>query len=307
MTWPVAMTDGITPDLTWDTDALADDGELQLRAVFTGANSPAPSDAVEVLLKRVDVTEEGTDLDSMTEPTTVQSYALEAAEERAEVSADTLAPPYLDQDTGDIVAPVAETDAKDDATAAISLTDVPVDLGTGDGSTEDTAEAADGTTTTEDDVAGTVATTDATVTPVTEVVAHSQAELDSVADEILYLDEDDITGATALASARVDAETNKVVVEIAAEDDGLADRLGQRYGNDMITVRVNPGVTEINETADRWSDKNLFKGGAWPTSPTGRPVRPPTSSRPAPPGSPGPTRATPTSSPPGTARPSTAG
>ncbi|MDX3615694.1 DNRLRE domain-containing protein [Streptomyces europaeiscabiei] len=269
VTWPVAMTDGITPDLTWDTDALADDGELQLRAVFTGANSPAPSDAVEVLLKRVDVTEEGTDLDSMTEPTTVQSYALEAAEERAEVSADTLAPPYLDQDTGDIVAPVAEIDAKDDATAAISLTDVPVDLGTGDGSTEDTAEAADGTTTTEDDVAGTVATTDATVTPVTEVVAHSQAELDSVADEILYLDEDDITGATALASARVDAETNKVVVEIAAEDDGLADRLGQRYGNDMITVRVNPGVTEINETADRWSDKNPFKGGAgyeshWP-------------------------------------------
>ncbi|MFB7335999.1 hypothetical protein ACFC00_30885 [Streptomyces adustus] len=201
------------------------------------------------------------DLNTLTEPTTVQSYALEAAEERAAVSDYALAPPYLDQDTGTIVAPVAETDAKGDATAAISLTDVPVDLGAGGGSSEDTAGAADGTTT-EDGVAATVTTTDATVTPVTKVVAHSQAELDSVADEVLYLDEDDVIGAAALASAEVDAEANKVVVEIAAEDDALADRLGQRYGTDMITVRVNPGVTQINETADRWSDKNPYKGGA---------------------------------------------
>ncbi|WP_406335863.1 hypothetical protein [Streptomyces sp. NBC_00203] len=55
VTWPVAMTDGVTPALTWDTGALTDDGDLQLRAIFTGTNSPAPSDSVTVLLNRVDV------------------------------------------------------------------------------------------------------------------------------------------------------------------------------------------------------------------------------------------------------------
>jgi hypothetical protein len=269
VTWPVAVTGGVTPQLTWDTGALADDGDLQLRVTFTGTNLPAPSDSVAVLLNRVDVTKEGTDLDSLAEPTTVESYALEAAEGRAEVSPDALAPPYLDQGTGKIVAPVTDTAAKADATATISLTDVPVDQGGANGSTEDTAEAADGTTTTEDDVADTVTTTDATVVPTTKVVVHSQAELDSVADEILLLDEDDVPGASALATAEVDAETNKVVVEIAAEDAALADRLGQRYGTDTVTVRVNPGVTELQETADRWSDKNPYKGGAayeahWP-------------------------------------------
>ncbi|MBK3572962.1 hypothetical protein JHN63_03805 [Streptomyces sp. MBT65] len=105
VTWPVALTGGVTPELTWDAGALTDDGDLQLRATFTGANSPAPSDSVTVQLNRVEVTTEGTDLDSLSSPTTVQSYALEAAEERAETSPDELAPPYLDQDTGKIVAP----------------------------------------------------------------------------------------------------------------------------------------------------------------------------------------------------------
>lgn len=299
VTWPVAVTGGVTPQLTWDTGALADDGDLQLRVTFTGTNLPAPSDSVAVLLNRVDVTKEGTDLDSLAEPTTVESYALEAAEDRAEVSPDALAPPYLDQGTGKIVAPVTDTAAKADATATISLTDVPVDQGGANGSTEDTAEAADGTTTTEDDVADTVTTTDATVVPTTKVVVHSQAELDSVADEILLLDEDDVPGASALATAEVDAETNKVVVEVAAEDAALADRLGQRYGTDTVTVRVNPGVTELQETADRWSDKNPYKGEP-PTRPTGQPVTRRTSSASALPASPGPTRATRTSSVPGT-------
>ncbi|MBK3572961.1 hypothetical protein JHN63_03800 [Streptomyces sp. MBT65] len=150
-------------------------------------------------------------------------------------------------------------------------------------------------------MADTITTTDATVVPTTEVVSHSQAELDSIADEILLLDEDDITGATALATAEVDAETNKVVVEIAAQDDGLADRLGQRYGTDAVTVRVNPGVTQLEATADRWSDKNPFKGEP-AMSPTGPPVTRPTRSRRAPPASPGRTGATRTSSVPGTAR-----
>ncbi len=262
VTWPVAMSAGVTPALTWTTDAVTDDGDLQLRATFKGANTPAPSASVAVLLNRVEVTDHGTDLDSLASPTSVDSYALETAEERAEASPDALAPPYLDQDTGKIVAPVADSDAKADATATISLTDVPVDEGGDDSTLNDADEAADGTTTTEDDVAGSVTTTDATVIPTTKVVDHSQAELDSIADEVLLLDDDDLPGASALASADVDAETNKVVVEIAADNPELTDGLGRRYGIDTVTVRVNPGVTQLQETSTRWTDKNPYKGGA---------------------------------------------
>ncbi|OPG10475.1 hypothetical protein B1R27_02200 [Streptomyces sp. GKU 895] len=262
VTWPVAMTDGVTPALTWTTDAVTDDGDLQLRVTFTGANSPAPSTSVAVLLNRVEVTGDSTDLDSLAAPTSIESYALEAAEDRAEASPDTLAPPYLDQGTGKIVAPVTDSAAKAEATATISLTDVPVDEGGDDGTVNDADEAADGTTATEDDVAPAVATTDATVVPTTKVVDHSQAELDSIADEVLLLDEDDIAGASALASAVVDAETNKIIVEIATDNPALADGLGQRYGTDTVTVRVNPGVTQLQQTSTRWSDKSPYKGGA---------------------------------------------
>ncbi|MGA5040393.1 DNRLRE domain-containing protein [Streptomyces capoamus] len=262
VTWPVPVTGGETPALSWDTDAITDDGTLQLRTVFTGPGSPAPGDTVTVRLNRVDVTKSGTDLAALSSPTTVQSYALEAAEERAEASPDTLAPPYFDQDSGKIVAPVTDSAAKPDATAAIALTDVPVDQGGDDGSVDDASEAADGTTTTEDDVAGPVPTTDATVVPATELVPHSQAELDSVADEVLLLGEADLPGASALTTATVDAEADKVVVEIPAADDRLTDLLGERYGTDTVTVRVNPSVAQLHETLDRWSDKNPYKGGA---------------------------------------------
>ncbi|MFE2070632.1 hypothetical protein ACFXDH_51155 [Streptomyces sp. NPDC059467] len=125
------MTDGITPALTWTTDAL-------------------------------------TDLDSLASPTSVESYALEEAEGRVEASSDTLAPPYLDQDTGKIVAPVTDSDSKTDATTAINLTDVPVDEGSDDTSVND-ADDAD----------------EAAVVPTIGVVEHSQAEPDSLADEVL--------------------------------------------------------------------------------------------------------------------------
>ncbi|MFF4440502.1 hypothetical protein [Streptomyces sp. NPDC001621] len=68
------------------------------------------------------------------------------------------------------------------------------------------------------------------------------------ADEVLLLDEDDLPGASAPASTEVDAETNKVIVEIAADNAPLADALGQRYGIDTVTVRVNPGVHQFQET-----------------------------------------------------------
>ncbi|MGH1554644.1 hypothetical protein ACRAWF_30150 [Streptomyces sp. L7] len=34
------MTAGVTPVLTWTTDAVTDDGDLQLRVTFTGGQLP---------------------------------------------------------------------------------------------------------------------------------------------------------------------------------------------------------------------------------------------------------------------------
>ncbi|MFJ9714233.1 hypothetical protein [Streptomyces sp. NPDC101234] len=129
------------------------------------ADVPASAESVAVLLDQGDVTKDGTDLDSLAPPTSVESYALVEAEDRVEASPDTLAPPYLDQDAGKIVAPVTDDDAKTDVTTAINLTDVPVDEGSDDTSVND----AD----------------DATVVPTTRVVERSQAEPDSIADEVL--------------------------------------------------------------------------------------------------------------------------
>lgn len=260
VTWPVTMTDGVAPELTWNTGGLAADGDLELRVVFGGANSPAPSEAVTALLTRVDLL--GDTSDDTTEPTTVQSYALDAAETRAEANPDNFAPPYLDESSGNIVAPVTDLTAEDDASETISLTGVPADIGTDDDTVDDAEEAADGTTDTEDGIADAAATVSVDVTPATGVVAHSQAELESISDEILLLDDTDIPGASALATAGVDAETNRVVVQTATEDQTLADLLGQRYGTDTIAIQVSPGVGTIQQAAGRWDDTTPYKGGA---------------------------------------------
>ncbi|MFK0285618.1 DNRLRE domain-containing protein [Streptomyces sp. NPDC090499] len=259
VTWPVGMTAGQTSALNWNTDALTAEGDLQIRAVFTGPDSPAPSEAVTVDLRRVATLDPG-DTGALLAPTVVQSAALDSAQDRADASPDTLAPPYLDQDTGDIVAPVTTAGAMSTAVAPIEITDIPADLGTDDDSVPDSAEDADGSTTTEDGIADAVTTTDATVTPDSEIVTHSQSELDSVADEILTLD--DVSGATAMDTAWVDAQRNRVVVTVPAKDDALADQLGERYGTETVAVEVNPGSGTADNTADRAHDASPFKGGA---------------------------------------------
>ncbi|MFF9125096.1 PKD domain-containing protein [Streptomyces sp. NPDC014889] len=176
-TWPVGMTEGKTPMLNWNTDALTADGELRIRAVFTGANSPAPSDEVTVELRRVTTLSPGR-THTLVNPTVVQASALNIAQARAEASPETLAPPYLDQTSGEIIAPVTTAAAENTATAPIEVTDVPADQGSDDASLPDAPEEPDGSTTTEDGVADPAETTSATVTPDTRIVAHSQSELE---------------------------------------------------------------------------------------------------------------------------------
>ncbi|MFK0111712.1 hypothetical protein [Streptomyces sp. NPDC091217] len=57
---------------------------FQYRRADTDARAdlPASAESVAVLLDRGDVTKDGTDLDSLASPTSVESYALEEAEDR---------------------------------------------------------------------------------------------------------------------------------------------------------------------------------------------------------------------------------
>ncbi|MEU2462488.1 DNRLRE domain-containing protein [Streptomyces sp. NPDC012473] len=260
--WPATLSDGKLSGLLWDTGALQADGPLQIRTRFEGDDSPAPSEAVSVMLNRVDVLTQPIDLDSIAEPDTAESYALDAAEGRAEADPDVFAPPYLDDGTGKIMAPVTDTAAAPEAGATITLTDIPLDQGSDDGSAEGDPDTDVDAPAGEDGVADPVATQDTTITPVTEKVGHSQAELQSITDEVLLLTEDDMPGASQLVTAAIDAENNRVVVEVPAGNDKIADALGQRYGRDTIAVRVAPEVAALRSSAGRYSDTSPFKGAA---------------------------------------------
>ncbi|MFB9509918.1 DNRLRE domain-containing protein [Streptomyces aurantiacus] len=262
VSWPATVTDGTLSGLVWDTGSLTTDTEFQLRARFEGEDSPAPSEPVTVTLNRVDVLTQPVELDGVAEPDTAESYALDAAETRAEESPDTLAPPYLDEETRKVVLPVTDSAATSEATAAITLTDIPVDQGSDDGSAEGDPDTDETAPASEDGVADPVATQDRTVTPVTREVGHSQAELQSIVDEILLLTDEEVPGASQLVTAAVDAQTNRVVVEVPEGDDTVADALGLRYGTDTVAVRVSPGVEALQNTASRYTDVSPFKGGA---------------------------------------------
>jgi hypothetical protein len=87
-------------------------------------------------------------------------------------------------------------------------------------------------------------TTSATLTPSTEVVAtHSESDLDSVADEILTLD--DISGASSMNTAWVDAENNRVAITVPAvgRRPGGPTRRALRHGHRRGGDR--PGVPKL--------------------------------------------------------------
>ncbi|MFD9604966.1 DNRLRE domain-containing protein [Streptomyces sp. NPDC059970] len=261
VSWPATITGGELSGLVWDSSRLATDGEIQLRARFDGPDAPAPSEPVTVILNRVDVLTQPTAADSL-EPDTAESYALDVAEQRAEADPDTFAPPYLDQETRKIMLPVTDTSAKSEATKDIVLTGIPVDQGNDDGSVAGDPDTDDTAPTDEDGIADPVATQDRTIVPVSKEVDHSQSELQSIADEVLLLTDSELSGASTLATAGVDAETNRVVVEVPENDVTLADALGRRYGPDSIAIQLAPGVRALQTAASRYSDVSPFKGGA---------------------------------------------
>ncbi|MFF2525273.1 DNRLRE domain-containing protein [Streptomyces liangshanensis] len=289
VTWPVAMVNGVSPKLVWDTSSLVGQGGRQIGARFGGAVTPPMADPVSVVIDRVEVIEGGLG-DDAEQAAPAQAYALQQAKARADGNAETFAPPYIDEATGDLVAPVVLSSAVAEAGSPIQVTQVPADEG-GDvvgteseeadkaagGETdagtnpEPPAEEAQETTGEEtydmpEEEAPGGSSPDGTVTgqvtPRTEIVEHSTQALESLRDEVLELTDTDLPGSASLYAAFVEPESNRVVVEAPSVDGALVAALGERYGTDSVAVHLTPGVEGVEPQAGRQFDTSPYYGGA---------------------------------------------
>ncbi|MFI9151512.1 DNRLRE domain-containing protein [Streptomyces sp. NPDC053367] len=289
VTWPVPFTGGSAPKLLWDTSSLSGSSGLQIGARFGGAYAPPAAEPVSAVVDRIEVID-GAGTGDVPEAEPAQAYALEQAEDRAAGAPDAFAPPYVDQATGELVAPVVESASADEASAPIQVTQAPADEGSGqpaadteDGTKPDTVTTesetatppADGSTETTgeesfpmpDDSTETAPAPDgptvtAQVTPRTEVVEHSVTALESVRDEVLQLPEAELPGVSGLRIAYVDAAENRVVVETETADPELVTALGERYGTDTVAVSLTPGADMAEPQANRQYDTSPYYGGA---------------------------------------------
>ncbi|MEU8273157.1 hypothetical protein ACFYOK_31045 [Microbispora bryophytorum] len=81
-----------------------------------------------------------------------------------------------------------------------------------------------------------------TIIPVVRQVRHSRAELDTVLDAVL----DAMTSPAddpRILSGHIDAERDRVVIEVTDVDPRLRRRLAQEYGSDLVAVQWSPGGT----------------------------------------------------------------
>ncbi|MFI6125457.1 DNRLRE domain-containing protein [Streptomyces sp. NPDC051064] len=291
VTWPVPLTNGVSPKLVWDTSSLSGSSSLQIGARFGGPASLPLAEPVSVAVDRIEIIDGGSGPDAG-EAEPAQAYALEKATARAVAAPDVFAPPYIDRAEGTVVAPVVDATALSTAREPIQVVQAPADEGTGipvddaegeakpegspgepealpdppaDDSVETTGEEnyvleePSGQEDADQPAPGTPTVT-VQVTPETEVVAHSLTALESVRDEVLQLPESELPGSSALRLAYVDPENNRVVVETEAMNSPLATSLGERYGSDAVAAELVP-ATPL-ETLDRRDDTSPYYGGA---------------------------------------------
>ncbi|OPG08065.1 hypothetical protein [Microbispora sp. GKU 823] len=135
------------------------------------------------------------------------NHALDAAMQRVEAHPKDLAPPYLLKRPYRLVAPYITDRGR--ALAAAPLTGVAWP----------------------DQVR-----TPFTITPVVRQVRHSRAELEAVLDAVMSPPDD-----PRILSGHIDAERNRVVIEVDDVDVRLRRRLAQEYGSDLIAIQWSPG------------------------------------------------------------------
>ncbi|MEV0632137.1 DNRLRE domain-containing protein [Nonomuraea wenchangensis] len=167
-----------------------------------------------------------------------QAHALGLAEDRVSGNSSTLAPPYLDMISGQIIIPAAAAEGRDIGSAALAgtayLSGGLVDW-TLPGAYEGDEIGEDG-----DGPAG--LTEDYTFTPQTPDAVNSSSRLNTIADEVLTLDAAQLPGSDAIFAARVWPERNQVIVRASAVTSELRQALAARYGTTTVSVWLSPNV-----------------------------------------------------------------
>lgn len=290
VTWPVPLTDGVSPKLVWDTSSLAGSTSLQIGARFGGLASLPQANSVSVVVDRVEIIDGGSTEADEADP--AHAYALEQANTRALAEPDVFAPPYIDPADGEIVAPVVNDSALAAAKEPIQVERAPADEGSGtpadDAEGEAKPDSPEGTSDPvpslpEDGAAETTGeennempepsgsedgeqpapdapTVTEEVTPKSEVVQYNLTSLESLRDEVLKLPESELPGGSVLRLAYVDPVNNRVIVGAESADGPLATALGERYGSDAVAVEVVP--TTPVEPLNRRNDTSPYYGGA---------------------------------------------
>ncbi|MET7338880.1 DNRLRE domain-containing protein [Nonomuraea sp. NPDC005650] len=192
-------------------------------------------------------------------------HALNGADDRAQTNTTTLAPPYFEPASGQVVAP-ATLAGKD--TASQVLSGIALDNGDADETLAIGFESEDSPAARTSAVA--TAETPYTVTPRYVEVANSYQALNTITDQVLDLDAT-IPAGTALFATQIWPERNLVVVQSTDASPGLRKALADRYGTYNVAIwlrsesdRPHPNVqTKSSAAADsRQNDTGKLNGGS---------------------------------------------
>jgi hypothetical protein len=194
-------------------------------------------------------------------------HALNGADDRAQSNATTLAPPYFDPVSGQVVAPA--TPAGRD-TASQVLNGIALDNGDADETLAIGFENEDSPTA----VASAVPAmqTPYSITPRYAEVANSYQALNTITDQVLDLDAT-IPAGTALFATQVWPQRNLVVVQSTDASPGLRRALADRYGTHNVAIwlrsasdrpRLHVGTSSSSATAadSRQNDTGKRNGGS---------------------------------------------
>ncbi|MFE1953650.1 S1 family peptidase [Streptomyces sp. NPDC059524] len=93
--------------------------------------------------------------------------------------------------------------------------------------------------------------------------ANSKALLAGIQDEAIGLTNAQIPGADAIYASRIQADHNRVVVQVRSVTPQLRAELARRYGSDRIAIQLTPGARPLQPAyGGRQNDTSPFLGGA---------------------------------------------
>ncbi|WP_043636335.1 hypothetical protein [Nonomuraea candida] len=178
----------------------------------------------------------------MAEP---QAYALDAAYDRASANPDTLAPPFVDMVTGEVIIPAATADGHSVGSATLAGT-AYLGLGSTDWTLPGSYTGPDGD---EDDAAGQAGSPEAySFTPVVRDVATSYARLRTIIREVLTATPAQLPDADKIVGGGISPDRNQVMFTVTAVSPALRQALAQRYGTNSVVLVLNPAAASARQS-----------------------------------------------------------